>query len=331
MGLSKYKYLVVNGCSQTMGAVCHIDLIWPKLLADRLGLKLINLASSASGWYTLETTTTSFIHNNKDIVHECLFILQKSMLERGLDYANLSIYRSDIWEDYNIKYIPENSIRIHGYKKWEKYTQEHLNNPKHINSIDDKFQSRDMYGMFEQNVSLTYLPYFPEHRHYPNSRHHWKPIINDKEEKPKFIQEQIDELLLHFGQRMLSFHLFLKSMGADHIMVDGYSPFLSYKLNFKHYYDTDEEFDWVKRFWSKNPDERDEGDVMLYDFKNTKSGWIFDQIDNRYKIDDVVLWSLYQFKTDPEWCPDGGHAGPKGMELIEKVIFENLQEKSWIN
>lgn len=329
MGISKYKYLVVNGCSQTMGQNCHIDLIWPQLLANRLGLKLINLASSASGWYTLETTTTSFIHNNKDIIHECLFILQKSMLERGLDYDNLPTYPSDIWEEYNIKYLPKNSIRIQGYKDWEKHGVDAPSFPL-ISKKEDVYQFRDMYGIFEGNMELTLLNYFPEHRHYPNSRHHWKPIIDGKEHEPEYIQKQIDELLLHFGQRMLSFHLFLKSVGADHIMIDGYSPFLSYKLNFKHYYDTDEEFEWVNRFWSNEKTEWDEGDVMIYDFKNTKSGWVFDQIDNKYKIDDVVIWSLYQFKTDTEWCPDGGHAGPKGMELIEKVIYQNLQEKAWI-
>ena len=330
MGLSKYKYLVVNGCSQTMGQLCHIDKTWAQLLANRLGLKLINLASSASGWYTLETSTTSFIHNNRDIIPECLFILQKSMLERGLDYENLPIYPSDIWEDYNIKYLPEHTIRIHGYNDWEKYTKFPVIDEFRVKN--DPYQARPMYTEFESNQDLNKLAYFPEHRHYPNSRHHWK--IKDHyggESWPEYIHEQIDELLLHFGQRMLSFHLFLKSMGADHLLVDGYSPFLSHKLNFKNYYDTDEEFGFVKRFWSNEKTEWDEDDVMLYDFKNTKSSWIFEQIDNKYKIDDVVLWSLYQFKTEPQWNVDGGHAGPRGMELIEKVIFKNLQEKSWIN
>lgn len=326
MGIRRYEYLVVNGCSQTFGQNCHINLIWPKLLADKLGLKLINLASNASGWYTLESTTTSFIHNNKDIVNKCLFILQKSMLERGLDYDNLSIYPSDIWEGYNIKYLPQNTIKIHGYKDWEKYG---LDKPRYT-SENDEYQIRDMYGQLEGRIDLTMLPYFPEHRHYPNSRHNWKPIIDDKEYEPKYIHEQIDELLLHFGQRMLSFHLFLKSVGADHILVDGYSPFLSYKLDFKNYYDTDDEFEMVNRFWSNEKTEWDEDEVMIYDFKNTKSGWIFDQIDNKYKIDDVIIWSLYQFKTEHEWSPDGGHAGPKGMELIKKVIYQNLQEKAWI-
>ena len=330
MGLSKYKYLVVNGCSQTMGQLCHVDKTWAQLLANRLGLKLINLASSASGWYTLETSTTSFIHNNRDIIPECLFVLQKSMLERGLDYENLPIYPSDIWEDYNIKYLPEHTIRIHGYNDWEKYTKFPVIDEFRVKN--DPYQARPMYTEFESNQDLNKLAYFPEHRHYPNSRHHWK--IKDHyggESWPEYIHEQIDELLLHFGQRMLSFHLFLKSMGADHLLVDGYSPFLSHKLNFKNYYDTDEEFGFVKRFWSNEKTEWDEDDVMLYDFKNTKSSWIFEQIDNKYKIDDVVLWSLYQFKTEPRWNVDGGHAGPLGMELIEKVIFKNLQEKSWIN
>jgi hypothetical protein len=63
---------------------------------------------------------------------------------------------------------------------------------------------------------------------------------------------------------------------------------------------------------------------------NIKAGWLFDSIDIRNKIDDVVLWALYQFKMyDEEWNVDGGHAGPKGMKLIESVIYQNLQEKGW--
>ena len=117
-------------------------------------------------------------------------------------------------------------------------------------------------------------------------------------------------------------------MGIDHIIVDGYSPFMSYKLDFRNYYDTDEEFDWVKRFWSTETD--DPTDEMVYDFKNIKCAWIFDMIPLEYKIDDVVLWSLYQFKVHgTDWNADGGHAGPKGMDIIEEVIYKNLVEKNW--
>jgi hypothetical protein len=52
-------------------------------------------------------------------------------------------------------------------------------------------------------------------------------------------------------------------------------------------------------------------------------------LDIKNKIDDVVLWSLYQFKEFKNWNVDGGHAGPKGMELMEKVIYKNLVEKGW--
>jgi hypothetical protein len=71
---------------------------------------------------------------------------------------------------------------------------------------------------------------------------------------------------------------------------------------------------------------------MIYDFKNIKSKWIFDSIDIKYKIDDVVLWSLYQFKPhQSEWNIDGGHAGPKGMDLITDVLYKNLIQKGWFS
>lgn len=333
MGLPrhKYKYLVVSGCSQTQGQCCNVSKIWSKLLADELNLELINLATAGSGWYTLETTITSFINSNREIVKDCLFILQKSMLERCLDYENLPLFPSDVWEEYNINYLSQNTIRVQGYRHWENYGFKRFEYK--LAKHEDEGQTRGMYGMFEDydvQTRLKKFTYFPEHRHYPNSRHNWKPVVDGVEFSMDFIEEQFNELMLHFGQRMLSFHLFLKSVGADHVMVDGYSPFLSYKLDFKNYYDTDDEFEMVKRFWSSKPDEGDEDEVMLYDFKNISSGWVFDEIDNKYKIDDVVLWSLYQFKEQQSWNYDGGHAGPDGMKLIKEVILENLVKKGWI-
>lgn len=334
MGLPRHKYkcLVVCGCSQTQGQHCDVSKIWPKLLADELNLELINLSSSGSGWYSLETTITSFINSNRELVKDCLFILQKSMLERDLDYDNLPIFPSDIWNDYNIKYLSQSNLRVQGYRDWSKYGFQRFQYK--LAKHEDSGQTRGMYDVLEDydtQTRLKKLIYFPEHRHYPNSRHNWKPIIDGVEYEMEFIEGQFNELMLHFGQRMASFHTFLKSLDVDHIMVDGYSPFLSHKLNFKNYYDTDDEFEMVKRFWSTEKTEWDEGDVMLYDFKKITSSWIFDKIDDRYKIDDVVLWSLYQFKDKKSWNVDGGHAGPDGMKLIKNVILQNLIEKGWVN
>ena len=72
---SKYKYLVTAGCSLTFGQGCEYEKTYPSLLANKLGLKLINLAVCGTGWYSLQTSITSFINNNKDILHECFFIL----------------------------------------------------------------------------------------------------------------------------------------------------------------------------------------------------------------------------------------------------------------
>ena len=103
--MKKYKYLVVNGCSQTSGQMCPVSETWAVKLANRLGLELINLASAGTGWYKVETSTMSFINNNKDILDECFFILQKSELARRVNYEELAVNKSDIWEKWNIKYM----------------------------------------------------------------------------------------------------------------------------------------------------------------------------------------------------------------------------------
>jgi len=321
--MKNYKYLVVNGCSQTSGQMCPVSETWAVKLAKRLGLELINLASAGTGWYKVETSTMSFINNNKDILDECFFILQKSELARRVNYEELATNKTDIWEKWNIKYMSHTDLQFQGYIDFEKYG---FSKPMHhrLDDVNQEFQLYDELGDF---LETSKLGFFPEHKHYPNSRHFWK-LGENNDIDPPYIQEQFEELMLHWGLRISSFHLLLKNMGIDHIIVDGYSPFMSYKLNFRNYYDTDEEFDWVKRFWSTETD--DPTDEMVYDFKNIKCAWIFDMIPLEYKIDDVVLWSLYQFKVHgTDWNADGGHAGPKGMDIIEEVIYKNLVEKNW--
>lgn len=322
----KYKYLVVSGCSQTYGQGCPADKIYPKLLADKLGLKLINLATCGTGWYSVETHVTSFINNNKDILDECFFILQKSALERRVNYEEIAICRTDIWEHWNMKYMSPINVCSHGYIDWIKYN----GNDKPDYWPDAGEQKYDITMWNYPNQVKKQLIYFPEHKHYPNSRNKWK-LGDDNTITPPYINEQFDELMLHWGLRINSFHLFLKSIGADHIIVDGYSPFLSYKLDFTNYYDTNDEYEMVKEFWSTGTTGIDVDDSMIYDFRNTKSGWVFDAIDIKYKINDVVLWSLYQFKQHgTEWNRDGSHAGPLGMKLIADVLYKNMVSKGWV-
>lgn len=322
--MKKYKYLVVSGCSMTFGAGCHIDSIFPKLLADRLGLKLINLGVSGTGWYNLETCITSFIHNNKDIVDECFFILQTSTLERRVNYAEIAISRNDVWENYNMPFVSKITSAALGFVDWMG-TYGKFKPSIAMTPSEDIYNNRGM--VCECNDIDCQLGFFPEHKHYPNSRHNWK---GESKDNPPYIHEQLEGLMQHWGQRMSSFHLLLKQLNVDHIIVDGYTPFVSYKLNFENYFDTDDEFEFAKDFWSTKTDGCDVNDVMIYDFKNIKSGWLFDLIDEKYKCEDVVLWSLFQFKQhQTDWNLDGGHAGPLGMKLIENAIYTNLINKGW--
>lgn len=331
MGLSKYKYLVTIGCSQTYGQGCSLEETWSYKLAKELGLKEINLSCNGAGWYYIQNTLNSFINSNRDKLSECFVILQKSTLERRLNYEELPLVHSDYFQQYGINFISKVGGAALGFKNWEKYRHDYtLYEIENVREYVDKNGrvSGQWIDMNRLNLNLTF---FPEHRHYPNWNHLWK-LGSEYDITPPFIHQQLNELMLHWGSQMYSYHLYLKSLGIDHIMVDGYSPFLSYKLNFSNYYDTDEEFSWVDEFWSTSlENEEDPSEVMIYDFKNINCGWVFDLIDSRYKIDDVILWSLYQFKPhQSDWNIDGGHAGNLGMDLIKEVIKQNLEKKRWI-
>jgi len=322
--MKKYKYLITNGDSQTWGEGCRVDKTWPVKLAEQLGLELINLATPGSGWEKVKTSTTSFIFNNKDILNECFFILQQSTLDRLIDYEHLPMYRTDVWERYNMKYLQLHDFCVMGVNNYEKFGYTRSDITRDENQGPTFLYDRNLICNYGEDWSK--LICFPEHRHYPNCRHKWR--LGDDNIYPPYIDDQFEEFMAIRGMGMLSFHTFLKQIEVDHIMVDGYSPHLSYKLKFTHYYDTDDEFEFANRFWST--DINDSFEEKLYDFKNIKTGWMFDSIDVKYKIDDVVLWSLYQFKDHhTDWNTDGGHAGPKGMELITDVLQKNLEKKGW--
>lgn len=322
--LKKYKYLVTNGCSQTSGDGCIIEKTWPVKLANKLGLELVNLATTSTGWYHIQNSTMSFIQNNKEIVDECFFIFQTSMLDRRLNYEEIPIVRTDIWEKWNIKYLSKSANSAKGFIDWEKYTE--VPKPEHWDIL------------YPQNTT-TYLPsnqiwpdlfFFPEHRHYSNKNNVWK-IGPNHDKIPPYIHEQFEELMIYWGREISSFHLLLKQINIDHIIVDGYSPFVSHQLNFKDYYENEQEFNFIKKFWDKEPIDGDQPEVMLYDFKNIKGKWLYDLIDEKYKITNTILWNSFLNQYGDEWSPDGGHAGPKGMDRILGMIWDNLIEKGWFD
>lgn len=321
--LKKFKYLVTVGCSFTYGQNCNSEYHFTKLLAEKLNLELINLSVPSTGWYHVETIVTQFIHNNQDKIKDCFFILQISQLSRRVNEQEIPIVRSDFFEKYGIRYLSQVACTATGFWDWDKFLPNGkiYKKPKTFNTGDPRSNCWVDEGDLD-----TMFRFFPEHRHYPNRRNPW---MIDGEIPPNF-EEKFQEYMLQWAKEFYSFHLFLENMGVSHIIVDGYSPFMSYKLNFKNYYQTDDEFEFVKLFWSKYRMTNDEDDIYLYDFPNIKAGWILDKIPEKNKIEDVVLFSLLIYNAeDPLWTPDGGHAGPKGMAVVYKTLYKILKEKNW--
>jgi hypothetical protein len=322
--MKKYKYLVVNGCSQTTGQNCVVEETWPVKLSNKLGLELINLSAPSTGWYHIQNSTMSFIQNNKNILDECFFIFQISMLDRRLNYEEIPIVRTDIWEKWNIKYMSKSANSAKGFINWKKYTEFHK--PNDWDLTYPQFSTT----YTDTNVIWPKLLFFPEHRHYSNNNNVWK-IGDNTDEIPPYINEQFEELMIYWGREISSFHLFVKNLGLHHIIVDGYSPFVSHQLNFKNYYENEQEFDFIKRFWGKHPMPEDQDEIMLYDFKNIQGKWLYDLIEDKYKITNTILWNSFINQWGEDWSPDGGHAGPKGMNRILEMICDNLINKGWFD
>jgi hypothetical protein len=340
--MTQIKKIVTVGCSLSQGFFCEADKIYSKILSDRFGCLNINLSVPGSGWNDIESTTLSFIQNNKNILDETIFIIQNSTIDRSLNYNEIPLYKTDVWEKYNIDYVTMTNLSYLGSNNHNKFkypkplmdshgvyqtsTERYNKNEIHFLPIKLKPYNEYKSNDFKKSEKWAKLKFFPIHKHYENPKFPWK-LGKDLDVIPNLIQEQFQQLMFYWGKKMLSFHLLLKKLSINHIFVDGYTPFLSNNLEFENYYDTDEEFLYVQKFWNlKNDDDS----VYSYDFKNIKSKWMFDLIDKKNKIDDVVLWSLFQFKDIPsDWNKDGVHAGYKGHKLISEVLEKNLIKKGF--
>ena len=314
--MSKPKYLVVIGCSLSFGQEVEYDETWGYQLAKELGLQLINLASGGSGFYYIEDVLNQFIIKNKQNLKDYFFIIQNSELNRCIDYQNIS-------------FIPHNNqeLKKHGIKVLSKVSSLMLGGDK-INrdcSPRDKTEVK-FWQTYEEDFN------FPNHRVNPNHRNPWYIKDGENEIYPPDIEIQFQNLMNHWSYKNLSIHSLLKGLGVKHLLVDGYFPLLSHKLNFRKYKEYEvNDYDFTQMFWSNESSVDDEDNVMLYDFENIECADYISQISSENKIDDCVLWTLFAFRQpQTDWNIDGGHPGKKGHEIISKVLLKNIQEKKLI-
>lgn len=310
--MSSYKTLVVVGCSLTFGQGVKYEETWGYLLAKELGLEYLNLGAGGTGWYYVEEVMKTFVLENQENINDYLFVIQKSELNRCPNYDDISFVpvENETLNRVNINLLPQRAYEFIGPSEGKRTCEP-------ITIIKEDSWLNDF------NI--------PNHRVNPNHRNQWWVDVNNDGKKaphPK-MDIQVESLLTHWGYSIFGLHKFLKEFNTNHILVDGYFPILSCKMNFKKYdCFSEDEFELTQDFWSSKPMEGDEGQILLVNHDNPKLIKIMDKIDIQNKIDDVVLWSTFFWKHhNSEYNLDGGHPGPKGHLIIKDVILENIKEK----
>lgn len=308
----KYKTLVVVGCSLTFGQYVKYDETWGYLLAKELGLDYVNLGCGGTGWYYAEEVVKTFVLENQENIDDFLFIIQKSELNRRPNYEEVAFIpvQNENLKKYNINLIPRIAYEFIG--------------PKEGVRSCEPIAGFDQYSwVHDFNV--------PNHRVNPNFRNQWWVDLDNKGEPAPHPNTdiQVESLLTHWGYSIFGLHKFLKEFNVKHILVDGYFPLLSCKMNFKKYdCFNDDEYQLTKDFWSSKSMEGDEDEILLVNHDNPKLINIIDKIDTQNKIDDVVLWMTFFWKAhSTDWNVDGGHPGTKGHQAIKEIILENIKEK----
>lgn len=313
--MKKPKCLVVVGCSLTFGQGVKYDETWGSLLAQELGLDYINLGCGGTGWYYAEEVVKTFVLENQENIDDYLFIIQKSEFNRRPSYEEVGFIpiENENLKKHNINLIPRIAYEFIGPK--------------------EGFRSCEPIQGFDQD-SWVHTFNLPNHRVNPNHRNPWWVDVDNKGVSAPHPNTniQVESLLTHWGYSIFGLHKFLKEFNVNHILVDGYFPLLSCKLNFKKYNCfSDNEFELTKDFWSCKPMKNDEDEILLIKHDNPKLISIIDKIDKKNKIDDVVLWSTFFWKASrSDWNIDGGHPGPKGHKQIKEIILENIKQKELI-
>jgi hypothetical protein len=84
-----FSHLVVNGCSFTVceGLEYPEEQGWPKIVADKLGIPLINLAQGGAGNDRILRTTTEYIYQNP--LPNPLYIIAFSQSSRREEYFKI--------------------------------------------------------------------------------------------------------------------------------------------------------------------------------------------------------------------------------------------------
>ena len=313
--MSGNKTLVVIGCSLTFGQDVKYEETWGYLLAKELGLDYLNLGCGGTGWYYVEEVVKTFVLENQENIDDYLFVIQKSEFNRRPNYEEISLTPTENknLKKYNINLIPRIAYEFIGPK--------------------EGVRSCEPIAEFDQ-YSWVHDFNIPNHRVNPNHRNAWWVDVNKDGKKSPHPKTDImvESLLTHWGYSIFGLHKFLKEFNAKHILVDGYFPILSCKMNFKKYdcFDKDE-FELTQDFWSDKPMKNDEDEILLVNHNNPKLINILDKIDIKNKIDDVVLWSTFFWKEHhSEYNIDGGHPGPKGHINIKNVILENIKQKGLV-
>jgi hypothetical protein len=144
--MKKFKYLLANGCSFTLGS-CMYDVEtfidqtekreknrFSKKLADKLNLEEINISTGGSSNDRIFRTTFDWIENNKEKVKDTLFVIGLSdNLRKDLwsNYKNDYIISTEIWQD--IKYIAKDWNTTEGkVNQWRDFELKHLINEDEV-------------------------------------------------------------------------------------------------------------------------------------------------------------------------------------------------------
>lgn len=300
MDMGKINKVIVWGCSISYGFNADKDKIYGQLVADWLGVPLINLSIPGAG-----NIVGSNILLNKPIefFENALVLFQTTYFERQIDK---DLIANPFYENRFYKEVNSNGFRVEDFRN-------------EFNIKEEQLRIDEWVGYWSEYENFYNKKYWNYHKDFDHNK--WV--------------EYLIELFKQNSYWIYLVHQLFKANNIDHLFFDIPIPIVGYKLKYKDYKILESDF-FANSTINHLAGDSDERNCFYNKFKN-QNFFFIDQISEQNKITDILIEPIYTGNDTATWkefilpdrpfgSPDPCHPNEHGHLKIFGVLKKFIKK-----